>query len=79
LSPLAGVVPAACRKSVANNCLDDEAVGCGRQAIVGDLVFEPDLSADFYEKWVGFLTILASSIGMAILTSAVAFLTLGWH
>ncbi len=31
----------------------------------GDLVFEPDLSAQVYEKWIGFLSLLAASIVMA--------------
>ena len=41
----------------------------------GDLAFEPDLSADLYEKWIGFLAIVASGIGLMLLTTAITFLT----
>jgi two-component system sensor histidine kinase UhpB len=44
---------------------------------VGNLVFEPDLSADFYEKWIGFLTILASAIALALLAGAISYVTIG--
>jgi two-component system sensor histidine kinase UhpB len=44
---------------------------------VGDLVFEPDLSAQVYEKWVGFLALLAASIVMAALASLMSFVTIG--
>lgn len=42
---------------------------------VGDLAFEPDMSADIYEKWIGFLAIVASGIGLMLLTTAITFLT----
>jgi two-component system sensor histidine kinase UhpB len=42
---------------------------------VGDLVYEPDLSADVYEKWIGFLAIVASGVGLMLLTVAITFLT----
>jgi two-component system sensor histidine kinase UhpB len=42
---------------------------------VGDLVFEPDMAADIYEKWIGFLAIVASSIALMILTLAITYLT----
>lgn len=45
--------------------------------LVGNLVFEPDLSADFYEKWIGFLTILASAIALALLAGAISYVTIG--
>ena len=31
---------------------------------VGDIVFDPDMSADIYEKWIGFLAILVSAVGL---------------
>jgi two-component system sensor histidine kinase UhpB len=42
---------------------------------VGDLVFEPDITADIYEKWIGFLSIVASGIGLAVFTVVIAFWT----
>jgi two-component system sensor histidine kinase UhpB len=42
---------------------------------VGDVVFVPDLSADIYEKWVGFLAIACSGIGLMLLTGAIAHFT----
>jgi len=42
---------------------------------VGDLVFEPEMTADIYEKWIGFLAIVASAIGLMLLTMAITFLT----
>ena len=42
---------------------------------VGDLVFEPDMVADIYEKWVGFLAIVASGIALTIITLAITYLT----
>ena len=42
---------------------------------VGDLVFEPDMEADIYEKWVGFLAIVASGIALTIITLAITYLT----
>ena len=35
---------------------------------VGDIVFAPDMSADIYEKWVGFLAIAGSGIALTLLT-----------
>ena len=29
---------------------------------VGDIVFSPDVSAEIYEKWIGFLAIIAAAI-----------------
>ena len=37
---------------------------------VGDIVFAPDLSADVYEKWIGFLAIACSGIILMLLTAA---------
>jgi signal transduction histidine kinase len=42
----------------------------GRQ--VGDIVVAPDLAADIYEKWIGFLAIACSGIILMLLTWAIA-------
>jgi hypothetical protein len=42
---------------------------------VGDLVFEPDMTADIYEKWVGFLAIVASGVALTLFTLAITYLT----
>jgi two-component system, NarL family, sensor histidine kinase UhpB len=39
---------------------------------VGDIVFAPDMSADIYEKWIGFLAIACSGIILMLLTGAIA-------
>ena len=39
---------------------------------VGDIVFAPDMSADIYEKWIGFLAIVCSGIALMLLTGAIA-------
>ncbi len=39
---------------------------------VGDIVFAPDMSADVYEKWIGFLAIACSGISLMLLTGAIA-------
>lgn len=44
---------------------------------VGDLIFEPDLSAQIHEKWIGFLSLLAFLVGMALLASLLSFVTIG--
>ena len=44
---------------------------------MGDIVFAPDLSADIFEKWVGFLAIVGSAIVLMLLTGAVAYTTAG--
>jgi two-component system sensor histidine kinase UhpB len=44
---------------------------------VGDMIFSPDISADVFEKWVGFLAIAFSSAGLMLLTSIIAFFTAG--
>jgi two-component system, NarL family, sensor histidine kinase UhpB len=43
----------------------------------GDIVFAPDISADIFEKWVGFLAIVGSGFAMMLLTGAIAYLTAG--
>ncbi|MEA2895302.1 MAG: two-component system, NarL family, sensor histidine kinase UhpB [Bradyrhizobium sp.] len=42
---------------------------------VGDLVFEPNMAADIYEKWIGFLAIVASGFALTIFTLAITYLT----
>ena len=44
---------------------------------VGDLIFEPNLSAQIYEKWIGFLSLLGSLGGLALLASLLSFVTIG--
>jgi|EndMetStandDraft_5_1072996.scaffolds.fasta_scaffold27943_3 two-component system sensor histidine kinase UhpB len=39
---------------------------------VGDIVFAPDLSADIYEKWIGFLAIACSGMVLMLLTWVIA-------
>ncbi len=47
----------------------------GRNA--GDIVFDPDMSADIFEKWIGFLAILVSAIALVLLTGIIAYVTAG--
>ncbi|WP_311966794.1 histidine kinase [Bradyrhizobium australiense] len=42
---------------------------------VGDIIFAPDMSADIYEKWIGFLAIAFSGIVLMVLTGAIAHFT----
>ena len=35
---------------------------------VGDILFSPDLAADIYEKWIGFLALVSSAIALMLLT-----------
>lgn len=42
---------------------------------VGDIVLAPDMSADIYEKWIGFLAIACSGITLMLLTGAIAHFT----
>lgn len=44
---------------------------------VGDVVFSPDLSADIFEKWIDFLGIAVSGIGLVLLTGAIAYFAAG--
>jgi two-component system sensor histidine kinase UhpB len=44
---------------------------------VGDVVFAPDMTADIYEKWIGFLAIACSGIALMLLTGAIAHFTAG--
>ena len=42
---------------------------------VGELVFEPDMAVDIYEKWIGFLAIVASGAALTLITLAITYLT----
>jgi two-component system, NarL family, sensor histidine kinase UhpB len=42
---------------------------------VGNIVFAPDMSADIYEKWIGFLAIACSGIGLMLLAGVIAHFT----
>jgi two-component system, NarL family, sensor histidine kinase UhpB len=44
---------------------------------VGDIIFSPDLSADMFEKWVGFVAIACSIIALTLLTGIIAYFTVG--
>lgn len=44
---------------------------------VGDLVFTPDLSADVFEKWIGFLAITLSGSGLMLMAGLSAYFTTG--
>ena len=46
-------------------------------AHAGDIVFNPDLSADIFEKWIGFLTIVASGSVLMLLAALSAWLATG--
>lgn len=44
---------------------------------VGDIEFEPDLSADLFEKWVSFLALAGFVLVLTVLTGLIAYLTAG--
>ena len=44
---------------------------------VGDIVFVPDLSADLFEKWIGFLAMACSAIAFLVLTGVIAYFSAG--
>ena len=44
---------------------------------VGDIIFTPDLSADVFEKWVGFLAIVVSGSVLMLLAALSAYFTTG--
>ena len=46
-------------------------------ALAGNIVFTPDLSADVFEKWMGFLAIVASGSALLLLAAMSAYLTSG--
>lgn len=41
---------------------------------VGDIVFTPDLSADLFEKWIGFLALMSLIAVLMVLTGTIAYL-----
>ena len=44
---------------------------------VGDIIFSPDISAEMFEKWVGFVAIAFSAIALTLLTGIIAYFTVG--
>lgn len=44
---------------------------------VGDIVFVPDLSADVFEKWIGFLALTSLVAVLMVLTGTIAYLIAG--
>ncbi|MCP3396349.1 histidine kinase [Bradyrhizobium sp. CCGB20] len=44
---------------------------------VGDIVFVPDLSADLFEKWIGFLALTSLIALLMVLTGTIAYLFAG--
>ncbi|WP_439358906.1 histidine kinase [Bradyrhizobium sp. DASA03007] len=44
---------------------------------VGDLVFLPDLSADLFEKWIGFLALICLVLALMVLTGTIAYVFAG--
>jgi len=44
---------------------------------VGDIVYAPDLAAELYEKWIGFLALVLSAFALMLLTSTIAYFTAG--
>lgn len=44
---------------------------------VGDIVFSPDVSAEIYEKWIGFLALVCISVILMLLTGGLAYFTTG--
>ena len=44
---------------------------------VGEIVFSPDISADIYEKWIGFLALVFIAIVLMLLTGSLAHFTVG--
>ena len=44
---------------------------------VGEIIFAPDLSADIFEKWIGFVAITVSVTALTLLTGSIAYVTAG--
>lgn len=44
---------------------------------IGDIVFVPDLSADVFEKWIGFLAIVFSGSALMLMAALSAYFTTG--
>lgn len=41
---------------------------------IGDILFTPDLSADLFEKWIGFLALMSLIAVLMVLTGTIAYL-----
>jgi two-component system sensor histidine kinase UhpB len=46
-------------------------------ARVGDIVFSPDITADVFEKWIGFLAIAFAGFALMLLTGVISYFTVG--
>ena len=44
---------------------------------VGDIVFSPDVSAELYEKWIGFVAMVLGAAVLTIATGAIAWFAVG--
>jgi two-component system, NarL family, sensor histidine kinase UhpB len=44
---------------------------------VGEIIFSPDLSADIFEKWIGFVAITISAVALTLLTGIIAHFNAG--
>jgi two-component system sensor histidine kinase UhpB len=44
---------------------------------VGDIVFSPDVSAEIYEKWMGFLAIIVAAALLTVAIGIIAYFTIG--
>jgi two-component system, NarL family, sensor histidine kinase UhpB len=44
---------------------------------VGDIIFSPDISAEIFETWVGFVAIAFSIVALTLLTGIIAYFTVG--
>lgn len=44
---------------------------------VGDLIYDPDISADIFEKWIGFLALTTAALSLTTLTFLIAYFTVG--
>jgi two-component system sensor histidine kinase UhpB len=43
---------------------------------VGELLFEPDITADIFEKWIGFLSLAFAGIGLTVVAICIGYVTL---
>jgi two-component system sensor histidine kinase UhpB len=43
---------------------------------MGELLFEPDISADIYEKWISFLSLALAGVGLMVVTVMIAYFAL---
>jgi two-component system sensor histidine kinase UhpB len=48
-----------------------------RERKVGDIIFSPDLSADIFEKWIGFIALATAGVALTVLTAIIAYVTAG--